>query len=184
MSEEERPRAPNHSGPGYLLVVDDSEESARALRYAAGRAKSINGSMTLLHVIAPPEFLQWGGVQEMIAEEAQEEAESVLARAADEVIALSGIRPSLLIRKGKLTDEVTEALAADPGLSALVLGAAAKGAPGTLVQYFSGERAGALPAVIIIVPGALDIAAIDRLTGNVAADDVPDYNRGQDDAQG
>ena len=37
-----------------------------------------------------------------------------------------------------------------------MLGAAAKGAPGTLVQHFSGERAGALPAVVIIVPGALD----------------------------
>lgn len=176
MSEEEHPRAPDHGGPGYLLVVDDSEESARALRYAAGRAKSINGSVTLLHVIAPPEFLQWGGVQDMIAEEAQEAAESLLARAADEVIALSGIRPSLVIRKGKLTDEVTETLAADPALSALVLGAAAKGTPGTLVQYFSGERAGALPAVVIIVPGALSIEAIDRLTGNAEGDSVPDYN--------
>ncbi|MHB9878168.1 universal stress protein [Pacificimonas sp. ICDLI1SI03] len=170
MSEDDvlHPAAPSLTGPGYLLVVDGSQESARALRYAAGRAKTMSGSITLLHVIAPPEFLQWGSVQEMIKAEAQEDAEAVLGRAAEQVIAMSGIRPSLLIREGKLVDEVTKALADDPTLSALVLGAAAKGAPGTLVQHFSGERAGALPAVVIIVPGALDEEAIDRLTGHRA----------------
>ena len=159
------PAAPKRHAPGYLLVVDGSDEGTKALRYAAGRARAVGGQVTLLYVIKPAEFLQWGGVQDMIAAEAQEEAESVLARAAEEVAALSGIRPSLLIRQGKLTDEVAGALDDDPGLSALVLGAAARGAPGTLVSHFSGERAGALPSVVIIVPGALGTDAIDRLTG-------------------
>ncbi len=158
------PQPPRRRAPGYLLVVDGSEEAARALRYAARRARDIGGAITLLHVIAPPEFLQWGSVQDMIAEEAQEAAEAALSRAAEEVIAVSGIRPSLLIRTGKAPEEVARVLADNPHISALVLGAASKGAPGTLVSYFSGERAGGLPVVVIIVPGSLGDDAIDSLT--------------------
>ncbi|MGB7405647.1 MAG: universal stress protein [Pacificimonas sp.] len=161
-------------GPGYLLVVDGSEESAKALRYGAGRAKSVNGNITLLHVIAPPEFMQWGGVQDMIAAEAQEAAELALSRASEDVARLTGITPSLAIRQGKVVEEVSAAFAEDPRLSALILGAAAKGNPGTLVSYFSGERAGTLSAVVIIVPGGLAESEIDRLTGMDAEDAQPE----------
>lgn len=157
--------APSERGPGYLLVVDGSEESERALRYAVRRAEAIGGQITLLYIIAPAEFVQWGGVQDMIAAEAQEAAESALSRAADHVRKLSGIMPSLVIRKGKLTEEISAVLEEDDDLSALVLGAASKGAPGPLVSHFTGERAGGLPVVIIIVPGSLGDEAIDQLTG-------------------
>ncbi|MEM8825972.1 MAG: hypothetical protein AAGD40_03480, partial [Pseudomonadota bacterium] len=114
-----------------------------------------------------PEFLQWGSVQDMIAAEAQEAAETALSRAADKVVSLVGITPSLLIRKGKLIDEVAGALADDPRLSALVLGAAAKGGKDTLVSTFAGERAAGLQSVVIIVPGSLSDEGIDALTGVV-----------------
>lgn len=156
---------PSDRGPGYLLVVDGSEESERALRYAVRRAEAIGGQITLLYVIAPAEFVQWGGVQDMIAAEAQEAAEAALLRAADHVRKLSSIVPSLIIRKGKLTEEISAVLEEDDHLSALVLGAASKGAPGPLVSHFTGERAGGLSVVIIIVPGALGDEAIDQLTG-------------------
>jgi nucleotide-binding universal stress UspA family protein len=151
--------------------VDGSPESERALRYAVQRAKAIGGQITLLYVIAPAEFVQWGGVQDMIAAEAQEEAEGALARAADQVMKLSNIMPSLVIRQGKLTDEILAVIEQDDHLSAIVLGAASKGAPGPLVSHFTGERAGALPLVVIIVPGSLGDAAIDRLTGGEIAED-------------
>ena len=162
MSGEQVPPA---RGPGYLLVVDDSEEGRRALRYAARRAKAIGGQMTLLYVIPPAEFVQWGSVQDMIAAEAQEEAERALAEAADQVTALADIIPSLMVRKGKLTEEISAVIEEDEHLSAIVLGAASRGAPGPLVSHFTGERAGALPVVVIVVPGALADEAIDRLTG-------------------
>ncbi|MGB3723866.1 MAG: universal stress protein, partial [Pacificimonas sp.] len=112
--------------------------------------------------------LQWGSVQDMIAAEAQEAAEAALSRAADEVVALSGIRPSLVIRTGKAADETAAVLGENPQISALVLGAAPKGQPGTLVSYFSGERAGSLPVVVIIVPGSLGDRAIDALTSSAS----------------
>ena len=156
-------------GPGYLVVVDASEESESALRYAVRRAAAMGGHITLLYIIPPAEFVQWGGVQDMIAAEALEDAESALVRAADKVQQLSGIMPSLVVSKGKVVDEVVSVIEADETLSAIVLGAATKGSPGPLVTHFSGERAGALPLVVIIVPGALGAEAIDLLTG-----DAPD----------
>ena len=148
--------------PNYLVVVDDTDESALAMRYAALRAKMTGGNIVLAHVVPKPEFLLSGGLQDMIAAEAQEAAEALLSRKADEVMALSGQRPALLIREGKAVDEVSQMLT-ENNVHALILGAAAKGAPGPLVSHFSGERAGNLPCVVVIVPGGLDPDAIDRL---------------------
>lgn len=158
-------RPPDMRGAGYLLIVDGSEEADRALRYTARRAKIIGGQITLLYVMAPAEFVQWGGVQDMIRAEKQEAAEAALTRAADQIARISGIMPSLIVREGKLTEEISAVIAEDDQLSAIVLGAASKGAPGPLVSHFTGERAGGLPVVVIIVPGALADEAIDRLTG-------------------
>ncbi len=148
----------------YLVIVDDTSESRSALRYAALRAKAVNGNIMLLHVIPEAEFLQWGNVQDMIAAEAQEAAQALLNRISDEVMEITGLRPAVAIRQGKVTEEVTKAIQEDGNINALVLGAAAKGAPGPLVSHFSGERVGELPCVVVIVPGSLDNAAIDRLT--------------------
>lgn len=148
----------------YLVVVDDTDESVSALRYAAARARAVGGNVMLLHIIPKPEFLLSGEVQEMIAAEAEEAAQALLSRKADDVAAISGVRPALAIREGSPTDEVAKVIEEDSSVHALVLGAAARGAPGPLVSFFSGERAGNLPCVVVIVPGGLDAAAIDRLT--------------------
>ena len=50
------------------------------------------------------------------------------------------------------------------GARALVLAAAAKGKPGPLVDFFTRERAGTLPCMVMIVPGGIEDADIDRLT--------------------
>lgn len=150
------------TGPNYLVVVDDTDESALAMRYTALRAKMTGGNITLAHVVPKAEFLLSGGLQDMIAAEAQEAAEALLSRKADEVMAISGQRPAIAIREGKAVDEITQMLT-ENNVHALILGAAAKGAPGPLVSHFSGERAGNLPCVVVIVPGGLDPEAIDRL---------------------
>ncbi|MFA6607698.1 MAG: universal stress protein, partial [Sphingomonas sp.] len=46
----------------------------------------------------------------------------------------------------------------------LVLAAAASGAPGPLVAHFAGADSGALSIPLMIIPGSLDRAAIDRLS--------------------
>lgn len=147
----------------YLVVVDDTPESRLALRFAARRAAKNDGHVSLLHVIPPTDFIQWGGVQDVIEAEAQEKAEAPLNAIVEEVVAETGVRPSISVRHGKPADEVLKAVTADSALQMLVLGAASSGAPGPLVAFFSGEAAGQLPCPVLIVPGGLNEDALDRL---------------------
>ena len=152
------------SAPTYLVVVDDSAESRVALRFAALRAGHVGARVAMIHVIRPPEFIQWGAVQEAIAAEAKEEADVLLATVADEAEALSGTRPQGIVLKGDAAPVIFDHIRGDSNVRALVLGAAQKGAPGPLVSYFTGERAGQLPCIVIVVPGGLDPDRLESLT--------------------
>ncbi len=148
----------------YLVIVDNTPESRVAMRYAALRASHVQARVTLLHAIPATEFMQWGGVQEIIQAEAEAAAEALLANIADELFALSGERPSIIVRQGVTTDLIMATVAADPSIHALVLGAAPKGTPGPLVDFFAGERAGQLPCLVMIVPGGVGDDRLAELT--------------------
>jgi nucleotide-binding universal stress UspA family protein len=151
------------TAPTYLVVMDRSAESRVALRFAALRASHVGARLALVHVVRPPEFMQWGGVQEAMAAEALAEAEALLASVADEAEQLAAARPATLVLHGDAASAVRDHVRGDPSIRALVLGAAPKGAPGPLISFFT-ENAGQLPCVIIIVPGGLDPERLESLT--------------------
>lgn len=145
-------------------MIDETEESRLALRYAARRAAHVGGAVKLLRIMPAPDFVEWGAVQRALEAEAIEAAESLLKNAADEIELLTGRRPDCAWRRGDpAATQVRHALDEDEGVRALVLAAAGKGAPGPLVSFFTGERAGALPCLVIVVPGALTHAQVDAL---------------------
>ncbi|UYY76984.1 universal stress protein [Sphingomonas sp. R1] len=148
----------------YLVVIDDSPEAEIALRFAARRATKTGGNVEILALIPPAEFVQWGGVMATIEEEARERAEALVMRAAGTLFAESGLTPSITVREGDGPKVVREMLAANPDVAALVLGAAPSGAPGKLVTHFTGADAGKLTVPVMIIPGSLDMDAIDRLS--------------------
>lgn len=148
----------------YLVVIDDSAESRLALHFAARRAGHTGGNVHLLVTIEPQAFVAWGGVQATIEEEARQQAEAIAQAAAAEIHEETGLQPSVTVRQGVATAIVRELLFEDHAIAALVLGAAASGAPGTLVSYFAGADCGALPVPVMIVPGSLSIEDIDRLS--------------------
>lgn len=148
----------------FLVVADGTEESRKALRYAALRARHTGGHVKLLHVIEPSQFQQWGGVQEAIEAEAEDQARKVMDREAAEIEKLLGKAPAMRLRKGKLADEVFAEVIEDRSIRGLVLAAAARDRPGPLVTFFSGERAGSLPCIVMIVPGGISEEDLDRLT--------------------
>jgi nucleotide-binding universal stress UspA family protein len=152
------------TAPTYLVVVDGSEESRVALRFAAMRAGHVSGRLALIHVIRPPEFMQWGGVQEAMAAEARAEAEALLESIADEAEKLAGSRPAITVLHGESAPAIFDHVRKDQAIRALVLGAAPKGAPGPLISYFTGERAGQLTCVVIVVPGGLAPERLESLT--------------------
>lgn len=148
----------------YAVVVDDTPECRKALRYAAGRAASTPGGQVLiLHVIPPMDFVQWGGVQDMMEQEAREKAEALLEAMAVDVERQAGRTPQILIRAGKTDEQVLNVLRADPSVVRLVLAASAKGDPGPLVDFFSGQIAGTLPCPVTIVPGGMTPETLDAL---------------------
>lgn len=148
----------------YLVVIDEAPEAGIALRFAARRAVKTGGTVQILALIPPAEFVQWGGVQAAIEEEARIRAEALVASAAGTLVEESGLRPSITVRQGEAVPVIREVLAENDSIAALVLGAAASGAPGPLVAHFAGADSGKLPCPVMIVPGSLSPEAIDRLS--------------------
>jgi nucleotide-binding universal stress UspA family protein len=147
----------------YLVIIDDSEEARGALRFAARRAADTAGAVHLLAVVPKQAFNAFGGVQATIEEEARDRAEVLASSAAGELISEVGKIPQITVRVGDAKGVINEYLAAHPEVAALVLGAARDGGPGPLVTHFA-AAAGTLPCPIIIVPGGLSDAEIDRLS--------------------
>lgn len=148
----------------YLVVIDDSPEAAKALRFAARRAAKTGGAVSIIAVIPKAEFVQWGGVQATIEDEARIHAEALVTGAAGTLIEEAGIRPSITVKQGDPVPVVLESLAENQEIAALVLGAAAQGTPGPLVSHFAGHDTGQLACPIMIIPGSLSDEDIDRLS--------------------
>ena len=148
----------------YLAVIDETDESRVALRFAARRASKTGGTVEIVVLIPPPEFVQWGGVQAAMEEEARLRAEALIAQVAGELMEELGLRPSIVLEQGDPVSVVRKVLQEREDVAALVLGAAAAGTPGPLVAQFAGVEAGTLPCPVMIIPGSLSDEALDRLS--------------------
>jgi len=148
----------------YLVVMDETEEALAALRYAARRSARTGGGVEILALIPQQEFSQWGAVQEAMEEEARLRAEAMLVQAVGAIMEEAGIKPSITVKQGDPIKVVADLLKEREDIAALVLAAAAEGAPGPLVSHFAGSAAGSLPCPLIIVPGSLGDEALARLT--------------------
>jgi len=149
----------------FLVVADDSPEMRNALRYASRRAKRTGGRVALLYVMAPPEGQTWGGVADLMRDEARQEAEQLVARYADIAATLTGQPPAIHIREGKSRDELLKLLNEDRSICVLVLGSSSSGeGPGPLVSAFTGKPASQFRIPLTIVPGALSEAEIDAIS--------------------
>jgi nucleotide-binding universal stress UspA family protein len=148
----------------YLVVIDETSEARVALRYAARRAARTGGQVEILAVIPPQEFVQWGGVQAAMEEEARLRAEAMVLQASGAIVEEAGVAPTIHVRQGDPIKAINDALRDRDNIAALVLGAAAEGGPGPLVSHFSGAVAGTLPCPLVIVPGRLADEALDQLS--------------------
>ncbi len=150
--------------PKFLAVVDDSDECAKAVRFAARRCARVGAAIVLLGVVTPPEHETWLGVGEVMQAEAEEQAQKLLDEAAASVRALAGLEPEKVVRTGDKADEVVKLIEADEDISLLVLAAGAgRDGPGPLVSGLAGKSAASFPIPVAIVPGHLEDEEIDAL---------------------
>ena len=147
----------------YLVIIDDSQESHGALRFAARRAIDTSGAVHIIALVPRQAFSAFGGVQATIEAEARDRAEILANSAAGELMAESGLMPQITVRMGEGKAVINEYLKDHPEVAALVLGAAAEGSPGPLVTHFS-ACAGSLPCPLFVVPGGLTSEEIDRVS--------------------
>jgi nucleotide-binding universal stress UspA family protein len=151
----ERPRK-------FLVVIDKTAECHVAVRFATRRAQATGGRVTLLCAVQPADLQQWRGVEEIMKDEARQEAESLIYEAAKVVNELSGIIPELVIDDGRPVDCLLDLIKSDKDISILVLAAStAKEGPGPLVSMVAG--ASQYPIPVTIVPGNLNDDSIDTL---------------------
>ncbi|GGD93832.1 universal stress protein [Tsuneonella deserti] len=147
----------------YLVIIDETEEAARALRFASRRAMKTGGAVHILALVPRESFNAFGAVQATIEQEALDRAEMVASSAAGSIFAESGKMPVITVRAGDAQGVIRDYLAEHPEVGALVLGAAGEGSPGPLVTHFS-SHVGALPCPLFIVPGGLSDEDIDRVS--------------------
>ena len=146
----------------FLVVVDKTPECKVAIRFATRRALATGGRVTLLCVAQAPEIQQWRGVEEIMKDEAHQEAEALIYAAAKTVNELSGIVCELVIAEGRPIEALRSLLTSDPEISILVLATStAKEGPGPLVS--TAVSGSAYPIPVTIVPGNLTDSDIDSL---------------------
>ena len=148
----------------YLVVIDDSPEARVALRFAARRAAKTGGTVEVLAVVEPQDFVQWGGVQAAIEEEQRLRIEASVAASVGEIMDAAGITPEIVVRQGDRVSTVRGYVGTRVDIAALVLGAAPSGHPGPLVSDFTGNDAGKLPLPVMIIPGSLTDEQLEALS--------------------
>ena len=154
MSSAGRPRK-------FLVVVDKTPECSVALRFAARRAQHTGGRVSLLCVAELADFQQWKGVEEIMQDEAHQDAENLIYEAAKSVNELTGLLPELVIAHGAPSECLLDLIRHDRDFSILVLASGtAKEGPGPLVSLFA-STVQSIP--VTIVPGNLTDEAVDEL---------------------
>jgi len=163
-SARENLRGGPHATRKFLVVVDKTPECKVALRFATRRAQHTGGRVSLICIAQVGDFQQWRGVEEIMRDEAHEEAESALHEAAKIVNDLSGLIPELVIVHGDTAECVMDLIKSDTDISILVLAAGtSKEGPGPLVSLVASPQAGTYPIPVTIVPGSLSDQAVDAL---------------------
>lgn len=148
----------------FLVVVDDTLECLVALSYAARRAQNTGGGVLLLFVIEPEAPQGFAGVEEVMREEAREQAQAALSKFAARARDVANLDTEMVIREGKPAEQVRQLIEADEDIAVLVLaaGAGSEG-PGPLVTAIAGRGSGSFPVPITIVPGTLTDEEIEAI---------------------
>lgn len=153
--------------PKFLVVIDDTTECGRAIRFAARRCARTGARLIMLGVVDPPDNFEWLGVGEALRAEAEAQASALLdGAAASARDAAPGIEPERVVRVGEKAASIQALIQEDEDISFLVLAAATgNSGPGPLVTGIAGKLSATFAVPVVIVPGSLEDEAIDALAG-------------------
>ncbi len=152
------------SNATFLVCVSNSPESEVALHFACLRAKRRHAQVAMLHVIEPSDFQGLLSVSDVIRQEQEEAAQTFLNQMAEKAVAISGVMPALVLKEGKLGEEIVKATLENGDIIAVVLGAHHDSKRGSkLIAWLTGKLGLDLLVPLILVPGNLTDQQIDNL---------------------
>ncbi len=140
----------------FLIAVDETEEFATAIEYAAEFANAEQGYVALLNVIEKTYVQNWRKVEERVSAEMRAQAEQMIWDAAGIIIEKTGNIPMVCIEEGDVSDVIIKTINDNKNIVALVLASSKSSSPGPLVTYFSGKGLSRLPVPLMIIPANLE----------------------------
>ena len=156
------------SNERYILVIaDKSEEMDIALEYACARSKKTGRKIIIATFIEPLDVLTTKGVSEIMKEEAREDAELILKKAASFVKNKTGELPALSVREGETISELKKLIDEEKNINVLVLAASGdlnNKNPGPIITSLVSNEITNLRVPIMIVPGNFSIEHIAQIT--------------------
>tara|TARA_B100001996_G_C18448580_1_gene511302 strand:- start:138 stop:611 length:474 start_codon:yes stop_codon:yes gene_type:complete len=141
----------------YILVIaDGSPEMEIALEYACARSKKTSRKIIIATFIEPLDVLTTQAVTEIMKNEAREEAEKLLQKAANLVKNKTGEIPALALREGETISELKKLIEEEKNINVLVL--AAKSNPkdkdsNSIINYLVSQEIANMRVPVMIVPG-------------------------------
>jgi len=152
----------------YILVIaDNSEEMHVALEYACARSKKTGRKIIIATFIEPLDVLTTQGIEEIMKNEARDEAEKLLNNAATVVKASTGSMPILYNREGEVITELKKLIAEEKNINVLVLAANSnenEKNPGPIINALVTKEISDLRIPVMIVPGNFSKEYISQIT--------------------
>ena len=164
MTTQRRSYETGHT-PKCLVIVDDTAEWDRAVRYASRWAIRAGGGVVMLRIVeTEDQNQQWLGVADIMRAEAIEEANAALDRASGRANGIAGITPERVIREGEATEQMIDVIEKDVDIVMLVLAAnPGPEGPGPIITAMA-NAVGTFPIPVVVVPGDLSDTEIDALS--------------------
>lgn len=140
----------------YLVCVDDSDVSRKALRFACIKARKRHILIDVLHVISPSDIQTLQGIADVMRQEQRAAAEALLQSMADEVHDVASITPTLLIREGNPGEQILAQTLEDYYTNMLVLGVSPGSNSGMrVINWLANQSGKKLLIPMMLVPGNL-----------------------------
>ena len=153
-----------HTQSKYLVCVDASDVSRKALRFACIKARKRGILLDILHVITPSDIQALQGVADVMRQEAREAAEALLQSMADEASTITGIVPTLLIREGNPGEQILAQTLEDYYTNMVVLGVSPGSNSGMrVINWLTSQSGKKLSIPMMLVPGNLSDEQMEEL---------------------
>lgn len=148
----------------FLICVSGQQESEAALRFACLSARKRNAKIALLHILEPADFQGLLSVTDTIRKEKEEEAQSLLNRMADMAKLHCNTMPSLILKEGRLGEEIIKAAQEISDLRMLILGLRHDSERGPkLASRLTDKMGSELHVPLLLIPGNLTQEQIEAL---------------------